>query len=127
MANGKSAISVSPMALPPLAPTGPLLPPLLVLRRRAAAARAVRPFANTIEDVDEAEIDLAQLEVHADDLDLHLVAQPIHFLRVLAAQQVPALHEPVVIVAHRRDVDHALDEMLDELDEQAERRDAGDV
>ena len=38
-----------------------------------------------------------------------------------------ALDEPVVVVRHRRDVHHALDEVLDQLDEQPERRDAGDV
>ena len=58
---------------------------------------------------------------------LHLVAEPIDLLRVLAAQHVRALEEPVVVVGHRRDVDHAFDEVLDQLDEQAERRDAGDV
>ena len=35
--------------------------------------------------------------------------------------------EPVVVVGHRRDMDQALDEMFDELDEQAECRHAGDV
>ena len=46
---------------------------------------------------------------------------------VLAAQDVRTLDEPVVVVGHRRDVNHALDEVLDQLDEQAERGDAGDV
>ena len=46
---------------------------------------------------------------------------------VLAAQHVRALDEPVVVVGHRRDVDHAFDEVLDQLDEQAEGGDAGDV
>ena len=39
--------------------------------------------------------------------------------------QVFLLDEPVVVVGHRRDVDHAFDEVLDQLDEQAERGHAG--
>ena len=56
-----------------------------------------------------------------------LVAEPIGLLRVLAAQHVRALDEPVVVVRHRRDVHEPFDVVLDQLDEQAERRDAGDV
>ncbi len=101
---------------------------LVQLRRPRWLRRGPRsPFAHALEDLDQAEIDLAHLHVDADHLHLHLVAEPVDLLRVLAAQQVRALDEPVVVVGHRRDVHHALDEVLDQLDEQAEGGDAGDV
>src|SRR5438067_11979851 len=125
-----SAISHQPSAMTALfslAAAGPLFPRPFELRLRAAAARAALALAHPLEDLAEAEIHLAQLHVHADDRHLHLVAQAVALVRVLAAQQVRALDEPVVVVRHRRDVDHALDEMLHELDEEAEGRDAGHV
>src|SRR5438067_11792804 len=125
-----SAISHQPSAMTALfslAAAGPLFPRPFELRLRAAAPRAALALAHPLEDLDEAEIHLAQLHVHADDLHLHLVAEAVDLVRVLAAQQVRALDGPVVVVRHRRDVDHALDEMLHELDEEAEGRDAGHV
>src|SRR6185295_10237061 len=110
-----------------LAASGALLALLVELRLRFGAPRTALAFADALEDLDQAEIDLPQLHVDADHLHLHLVAEAIHLVRVLAAQQVRALDEAVVVVRHRRDVDHALDEVLDQLDEQPERGDAGDV
>ena len=101
--------------------------PRLVLRPRLAAARPALPVAHALEDLDEPEVDLPHVHVHADDLHAHLVAQAVGLLRVLAAQHVRALEEPVVVVGHRRDVDEPLDVVLDELDEEAEGRHAGDV
>ena len=65
--------------------------------------------------------------IDADHLHAHAVAEPVDASVLLAAQHVRALDEPVVVVGHRRDVHHAFDEVLDELDEQAEGADAGDV
>jgi hypothetical protein len=104
----------------PLTPARPLFPALLVLRRRAAAARTAIAFANAVENFHEAEIDLALLHVDADHLHLHLVAEPVHLARVLASQHVGALDEPIVVVGHRRHVHEPLDEVLDELDEEPE-------
>src|SRR5438067_8707423 len=86
---------------------------LLELRRRAAAPRASLPFAHAFQNLDEPEVDLTLLHVHADDLHLHLVPEAIDLVRVLAAQQMRALDETVVIVRHRRHVNQAFDEMLD--------------
>ena len=69
----------------------------------------------------EPEVDLPPLHVDLDHLHRDLVAQPVHPSGLLAAQDVRRLDEPVVVVGHRRDVDQALDEVLDQLDEQAER------
>ena len=104
-----------------------LRPSLLGLRRALAAARAALAFTDAFEDLGETEIDLALLHVDADHLDLDLVTEAIALVGVLADQRMAALDEPVVVVGHCRDVDHAFDEMLDQLDEQAERRDAGEV
>jgi hypothetical protein len=41
---------------------------------------------------------------------------------LFAAQNVRALHKSIVVVGHGRDVHHALDEVLDQLDEQARTR-----
>src|SRR3954449_12052845 len=72
----------------PFAAAGPLLPLLFELRLRLRPSRTALPFAHAFEDLDQAEIDLAQVHVDADHLDLHLVTQAIHLVRVLAAQQV---------------------------------------
>src|SRR5690349_11735457 len=110
-----------------LAPAGTLRPAQpFVLGPRAAAPRPALAVAHALEDLGQAEIDLALLHVHANDLDLHLVAEPIDLVGVLAAQQVRVLDELVVVVGHRRDVDHALDEVLGQLHEQPERCHAGD-
>src|SRR3954463_975695 len=86
-----------------LAPSWPLFAAaLFVLGHRAAAARAALAVAHAREDVHEPEVDLALLHVDADHLDLHLVAEAVDLLRVLAAQQVRVLDEPVVVVGHRR-------------------------
>src|SRR5471032_2203260 len=116
--------ALAALALPP---AGALLPARLGLRRAAAAPRAALAFADALEDLREPEIDLALVHVDANDLHLHLVAEAIDLLGVLAHERVRAVDELVVVVRHRRDVNHAFDEVLDELDEQPERRDAGDV
>src|ERR1039458_9227194 len=85
------------------------------------------PFADPIENLDQPEIDLPHLHVDAEHLDVHFVAQAVDLPRVLAAQHVSAVDEAVIVVGHRRDVHHAFDEVLDELDEQAEPRHAGDI
>ena len=122
------ALPSAALARLPLAPAGPLLAACSSLFGAALLRRGPRsPFADALEDLDQAEVDLPHLHVDADDLHLHLVAEAIDLLRVLAAQQVRALDEPVVVVGHRRHVHQALDEVLDQLDEQAERGDAGDV
>src|SRR5215211_2613012 len=109
-------IPLPPPALPalPLAAAWALLSSLLGLRRGLAAPRAALAFAHALEDLGQTEIHLAHLHVHADDLDPDLVAQPIALVRVLTDQRVRAFQEPVVVVGHRRHVDHALDEMLDQ-------------
>ena len=45
---------------------------------------------------------------------------PSRYVRagVLSAQDVRTLDEPVIVVGHRRDVHHALDEVFDQLDVQ---------
>ena len=88
---------------------------------RAAGPRLRSDCAHPLEDLDKPEVDLPPLHVDLDDLHADLVAEPVDAAGVLAAQDVRALDEPVVVVGHRRDVDQALDEVLDQLDEQAER------
>ena len=95
----------------------------LAVPRAAVLLRRAHP----LENLGEPEVDLAPLHVDLDDLHARPVAEPVHPPGVLSAQDVRTLDEPVVVVGHRRDVDHALDEVLDQLDEQAERRHAGDV
>src|SRR5581483_1463606 len=104
-----------------LALAGSLLSAFLALRRRLAASRPAFAFTHAFEDLDEAEVHLPHFHVDADDLDLHLVAEPIDLVRVLAAQHMRALDEPVIVIGHRRDMHHALDEVLDQFDEQTER------
>ena len=108
---------------------------LLFARRCSALGVALllsRPppvlvLANGVEDLGEPEIDLPPLEVHANHLHAHLVAEPVDLVRVLAVQRVAAVEIAVVVVGHAGDVHQALDEVLDQLDEQPERRHARDV
>src|SRR5438309_6290201 len=101
----------------------------LALRLRFAAARTAIAFrcADLLEDLHEAEIDLAPFHIHFDHLHAHLVAETINLAGVLAAHDVRTLHEAVVIVSHRGYVHHAFHEVLDELDIQTKRGDARDV
>ena len=46
---------------------------------------------------------------------------------MFASQLVCTLDEPIVIIRHGRDMDETLHEMLDQLDEEAERRHADHV
>src|SRR5439155_19019884 len=90
------------VSLCPFPPARPLPPFLLELRRRLAAARPAFAFTHPFEDLDQSQIDLAHLHVDPDHLHLDLVAEAIHLVRVLAAKQVRAFDEPVVVVGHRR-------------------------
>ena len=64
--------------------------------------------AHGVQDLAQPEVDLPPLEVHANHLHVDLVAEPVDAAVLLAAQQVRALDEAVVVVGHRRDVHHAL-------------------
>src|SRR5581483_6786013 len=125
------SFSAPALARLPLATARALLPPLrrglLVARACFRMARSARAFAHALENLDQAEIDLPHFHVDANHLHPHLVAEAVDLVRILAAEHVRSLDESIVVVRHRRHVHHALDEMLDELDEQPERRDAGDV
>src|SRR5204862_5672295 len=83
--------------------------------------------AHRVENLREAEIDETFFEIDANHLHLDAIAEPIDAPVALAAQKMRAVHKPVVVVGHRRHVHHAFDEVLDELDVQAERADARDV
>src|SRR5512145_736814 len=89
------------------------------------SARSLIP-PHAFENVGEPEIDLTPLHIHSDDLNADLIAEPIDLPRALALQHMLLLEEPVVVVRHARDVNKSFDVMLAQLDEQAERRDAGD-
>src|SRR5262245_59965951 len=82
---------------------GRLRAPARAGRRLARARRGAR------EHVQQGEVELPTLEIHAYDLDLDLVAQAVALPRVLPQQAVRSLVEAVVVVRHRRDVDKALD------------------
>src|SRR5215471_20929959 len=92
---------------PPLCPlpfvsARPLLPSaFLLFRGRLAATRSPLAFADALEDLDQPEFHLAHLHVDADHLHLHLVAEAVGLVRVLAMQHVRVFDEPVVIVRHR--------------------------
>src|SRR4051794_25975618 len=105
-----------PLALARTAFAFPSLRPLQVplrFRLGLAAPWAAIGFrhADAIEDADQSEIDLPPLHVDLDHLHAHLVAEAIDLPGILAAQHVRALDEPVIVVRHRRDVHHALDEV----------------
>src|SRR5262249_42271964 len=59
--------------------------------------------------------------------DADVVAQSIYLPSVLPSQKVPTFDESIVVISHCGDVDHALDEMLDELDKETKRSHTGDV
>ena len=127
-----AARSCAPVAAPAACarPASPSLPNAARGLGSALLRRGPRfssGLAHAFEDVDQPEIDLAALHVDLDDLDAHLVAEPVDLAGVLAVQDVRLLDEAVVVVGHRRDVHHAFDEVLDQLDVQAEGADAGDV
>src|SRR5437762_2388533 len=114
MANGIGSMDHRPYAISPqpwspflsltltFVAAGALLPLLVELRMRLAPARTAFAVAHALEDLDEPQIDLAQLHVDANHLHLHLVAKAVDLVRVLAPQEVRALDEPVVVVGHRR-------------------------
>src|SRR5579862_2262415 len=100
-------MSPSPLPMLTLPPSGSLLAARSsgrMLRHRLAPPGSALPFAHALEDLDEAEINPPQVHVDADDLHFHLVAEPIDRVVVLAAQQVRAFDEPIVVVRHRRHV-----------------------
>src|SRR2546427_765583 len=110
-----------------LVATGTLFALLFTVRRGLAAPRPSLALAHALENLYQAEIHLAHLHVDADHLHLDLVAKTIDLVRVLASEQVRTLHEPVIVVRHRRHVHEPFDEVLDQLDEQTECGHAGDV
>src|SRR4030095_16562773 len=112
---------------PPLPAAGTLTAAPLPLRGGLTPPRPALAFTHAFENLDEPEVDLPYLHVHANDLHLHLVAEPVDLLRILPAQQVRAFDEPVIVVGHRRYVNETFDVMLDQLDEQSEGCDAGDI
>src|SRR5215470_676468 len=67
---------------PPFAPAWSGLPAPFVPRARFAAPRAPFSLAHALEDLHEAQVDPAGLHVDADDLNVYLVAQPVHLLGV---------------------------------------------
>src|SRR6202011_1540217 len=60
----------------------------VVRRRRLAPPGPPLAAPHPVEDLHEREIDLPHVHVHADYLNLDLVAQTIDLLRVLPAQDV---------------------------------------
>src|SRR5262245_65737301 len=97
------------LAILPLSSPGSLFAAaLFVLRDRAAAPWTTFAVAHAIEDFREAKVDLPLLHVDADDLHLDLVAEAVDLLRVFAPQQVRALDEAIVVVRHRRAMNHPL-------------------
>jgi hypothetical protein len=70
---------------------------------------------------------LAPFHIDAHDLHLHPVAETVDPFRVLTLQRVLLLDKAVVVVAHARNVHQAFDEVLDELDEEAEGGHSGHV
>src|SRR5689334_24988240 len=91
-----------------------------------AAARTASPLGDTnlVEYLGKTQVDLTALHVHFDHLHAHPIAETIDLPGVLAAQNVRALDEAVIVVGHRRNMNHPFDEVLNELDVQAEGGDA---
>src|SRR5262245_28233219 len=83
--------------------------------------------AHYLQDLAQPQVDLPALHVHTNHLHFDAIAKAVDASVLLAAQDVRALDEPVVVVGHRRDVHHPFDEMLDELDVEAEGAHARDV
>src|SRR5213083_2095671 len=77
-------------------------------------------------DLEKAELDLVAVLVDRLDLDDHPVAEPHLAAGRLPAQAVLALAELPVIAADSRHRHHPLHEDFVQLDEDAERGDAGD-
>src|SRR5215216_6403460 len=65
------------LALLALATAGALLPLLVDLRHRLAAARSALAFAHALENLRQPQIDLPHFHVDPDDLHLHFVAEPV--------------------------------------------------
>src|SRR5688572_7123121 len=118
-------------AFPPagtlLAARGAQVPFLLRLGFASTRTPALFRRARRLQDLEQAEIDLPALQIHLHDLDLDAIAEPVDLAGVLPPQHVQPLLEAVIVVRHRRDVHQALDEVLDELDEQPEGRYPGNV
>src|SRR6185436_179900 len=106
-----SSLARLPLALArPLAPLAGLQV-AFGLRLGAAAARSAVVFGSPhpLEDLGQPEIDLPALHVDLDHLHADAIAEAIDPAGVLAAQHMLLLDEAVVVVGHRRHVDHALD------------------
>src|SRR5262245_52727903 len=121
------AVSLAALALAPAAAVA--LPRPVLFRPRLTAWRPAPPWRlpDGLENLRQSKIDLTALEVNANDLHSHAVAEAIHAAVLLAPQDVRAFDKPVVIIGHRRDVHHTFDEVLNELDVEAECAHARDV
>src|SRR5262245_39449548 len=107
------------LSLLTLAPAGTLFAArLFVLRSGLAPPRSALAVTHTVENLHQAEVDLALLHVDANDLHLDLVAQSIDLLCILPAQQMGGFDVPIVVIRHRGDMHHAFDIVLDQLHEQ---------
>src|SRR5688572_15526366 len=72
------------------------------------------------------EVHLARLDVDAHQLHAHAIGEAIALLGAVAEQHVARRVELEVVAAELGDVHQAVDEVLVERDEEAERGDAGD-
>ena len=88
----------------------------------SGAVPGFAPIPAPLENLDEPEIDLTTLGVHAHDLHRHRIAQPVGLPGVLPEQRVVGIQKPVVVIRHTRDVHEAFHERLDQLHEQPETR-----
>ena len=73
----------------------------------------------------EHEVEIALFNIRTHEQDLDLIAEAVRLVRALADHRELLLAVLVEIVDHRRDVDEALDAIV-ELDEDTEGRDAAD-
>jgi len=90
----------------------------------ATPPAAVPPGAGRF--VDEREIHLGFIHVHAHDAHTQLVTETVAGAGTFAAQPQTAVLEMVIIVAQAGDMDQAVDIEIPERDKQAEVRDARD-
>ncbi|KCB33243.1 hypothetical protein L543_1089 [Bordetella hinzii L60] len=89
-------------------------------------ARALLAQGFVARPLDQPELDAARLQVHARNLHLHLVGQPVAHARALAAQFVQRIIELEILAAQLRDVHQALDMQGVQRHENTETGHAGD-
>src|SRR5262245_55144950 len=66
----------------------------------ATCAAAAFVLAERVEHVDQSEVDLPALHVHAHHLNSHAVAEPVDLVGVLTAQGVGRFQKAIVVVGH---------------------------